>query len=53
MIMRTIMSALLGLSVLTGASALANAADCKVSGWSDSVPGQHPNFVCPGDRDYR
>jgi hypothetical protein len=51
--MRTVMSGLLCLSMLAGASASANAADCKVSGWSDSVPGQHPNFVCPGDRDYR
>jgi len=53
MIMRTIMSALLGLSVLAGASASVSAADCKVAGWTDSVPGQHPIFVCPGDRDYR
>jgi len=50
--MRTIMSALLGLSVLAGASASTRAADCKVSGWIDSVPGQRPIFVCPGDRDY-
>jgi hypothetical protein len=51
--MKTIMSALLGLSMLVGAAASASAADCKVSGWTDSVPGQHPIFVCPGDQDYR
>src|SRR5262245_62071832 len=44
MIMRTIiMSALLGLSVLAGVSVSASAADCKVAGWTDSVPG-HTRF---------
>ena len=45
--MRTIMSALLSLSVLAGVSGSAIAADCKVKGWSESEPGQHPIFVCP------
>jgi hypothetical protein len=45
--MRTIVTALLGLSLLAGASASASAADCKVKGWSESEPGQHPIFVCP------
>jgi hypothetical protein len=45
--MRTILSALLGLSVLAGVSASARAADCKVAGWSESQPGQHPIFSCP------
>jgi hypothetical protein len=48
-IMRTIMSALLGLSVIAGLSASVSAADwdCKVTRWNDSIPGQHPIFVCP------
>lgn len=45
--MRTIMCALLGLSMLAVMTASASAADCKVKGWSDSIPGQHPIFVCP------
>ena len=45
--MRAIMIALLGLSVLAGVSASASAADCRVTGWSESEPGQHPIFACP------
>lgn len=48
--MRTIMTALLGLSVLAGVSGVARAADCKVTGWSESEPGQHPIFTCPDGR---
>ena len=47
MIMRTIMTALLGLSVLAGVSGWASAADCKFTGWSERQPGQHPIFTCP------
>ena len=42
------MSALLGLSMLVAVSASASAADCKVTGWSESQAGQHPIFTCPG-----
>jgi hypothetical protein len=45
--MRTIMTALLGLSMLAVVSASASAADCKVMGWNNSLPGQHPIFICP------
>ena len=45
--MRTIMTALLGFSVLAGVSGSASAGDCKVTGWSERQPGQHPIFLCP------
>ena len=45
--MRTIMTALLGFSLLAGVSVSAYAADCHVKGWSESEPGQHPIFACP------
>jgi hypothetical protein len=48
--MKTIMIALLGLSVLAGVSTSASATDCKVTGWSERQPGQHPIFVCPDGR---
>ena len=44
--MITIKSALLGLSVLAAVSGSAIAGDCKVTGWSESQPGQHPIFTC-------
>jgi len=46
--MRTIMNALLGLSVLGAVSTSVCAADCRVTGWSESQPDQHPIFTCPG-----
>lgn len=39
--MRTIMSALLVLSMLVGVSASANAVVCKLTDWIESQPGQH------------
>jgi hypothetical protein len=48
--MKTIMTALLGLSLLAGVSTSASAEDCKVKGWSERQPGQHPIFVCPDGR---
>jgi hypothetical protein len=47
MIMRTIVGALIGLSLLVGAAASASAADCKVTGWIDSGQGGHPIYSCP------
>lgn len=47
MIMRIIIGALLGLSLLAGASASASAADCKVTGWIDSGQGGRPIYSCP------
>jgi hypothetical protein len=45
--MRTIVTALMGLSLLAGVSSSTSAGDCKVTGWSERQPGQHPIFVCP------
>ena len=47
MIMRIIVGALLGLSLLAGAAASASAADCKVTGWIDSGQGGRPIYTCP------
>jgi hypothetical protein len=47
MIMRLIVGALLGLSLLVGAAASASAADRKVTGWVDSGQGGRPIFTCP------
>src|SRR5215510_4476862 len=46
MIMRTMLGALLGLSLLAGAAGAANAADCRVTGWIDSGQGGRPIFTC-------
>jgi hypothetical protein len=48
--MRTIMTALLSLSAMSGVSASAFPLDCKVSGWNNSLPGQNPIFTCPDER---
>ena len=48
--MRRIMTAVLGLSVLAGVSTSVSAGDCRVAGWSERQPGQHPIFVCPDGR---
>ncbi len=45
--MRTIVGALIGLSLLVGAAASASAADCKVTGWIDSGQGGRPIYSCP------
>jgi hypothetical protein len=47
MIVRTLVGALLGLSLLVGAAGAASAADCQVSGWIDSGQGGRPIFSCP------
>jgi hypothetical protein len=47
MIMRTLVGALLGLSLLVGAAGAASAADCKVTGWVDSGQGGRPIWSCP------
>jgi len=44
------MTAVLGLSVLAGVSTSVSAGDCRVAGWSERQPGQHPIFVCPDGR---
>jgi hypothetical protein len=46
MIMRLIVGALLGLSLLAGAAGSASAADCRVTGWIDSGQGGRPVFTC-------
>ena len=46
MIMRLIVGALLGLSLLAGAAGSASAADCRVTGWIDSGQGGRPIFTC-------
>ena len=48
--MRSIVAAsLLALSVLTGATASANAVDCQVKGWIDTGQGGRPIFECPDE----
>jgi hypothetical protein len=47
MIMRLIVGAFLGLSLMVGAAASASAADCKVTGWIDSGQGGRPIYTCP------
>jgi hypothetical protein len=47
MIMRTMVGALLSLSLLAGAAASASAADCRVTGWIDSGQGGRPIYSCP------
>jgi hypothetical protein len=44
--MRTLVGAVLGLSLLAGATTSVSAADCKVVGWIDSGQGGRPIFSC-------
>jgi hypothetical protein len=50
MVMKFVLPALLGLSVLVGAAVGASAADCKLKGWTEGDKGV-PIFQCP-DKNY-